>query len=47
MEVQLLVAMAPSVCEMVGVPHPSVAVADPNALFMAVDVGLHPSVTLE
>jgi len=34
--------IAPSFCVTVGVPQASVAVADPNAVVMAEDNGLHP-----
>ena len=44
-EVQLLFVTVPSLCEIVGAPHASVAVAEPSAVFIAVDVGLQPSVT--
>jgi hypothetical protein len=38
--------MGPVVVVTVAVPHPSVAVALPNAAFMAADVGLHPKMPL-
>jgi hypothetical protein len=37
-----LLLTAPSLCVTVGVPQASVAVAEPSAVVMAVDVGLHP-----
>lgn len=46
MNVQPEVPIAPSLCEIVGAPQASVAVADPNAALIADDVGLHPSVVL-
>lgn len=39
---QPVLVIAPSVCERVGVPHASVAVAVPRAVVIADDVGLHP-----
>jgi len=45
-KVQVEVEIAPSLCVIVGVPHASVAVALPNAVFIAPAVGLHPSVVL-
>jgi hypothetical protein len=41
-----LLETAPSDDVTVGVPHASVAVAEPNAALMAADVGLHPSAPL-
>ena len=41
---QEVVDITPSLIVIVTVPHPSVAVADPSAASIAVDVGLHPSV---
>ena len=40
------VETVPSFCVIVGVPHASVAVAEPNAVFIADTVGLQPSVVL-
>ena len=44
--VQLVVLIAPSTDVIVGMPHASVAVAVANAVLIAVDVGLHPNITL-
>lgn len=41
--VQPELVIAPSLCVTVGVPQASVAVALPNAVFMAPPVGLHPN----
>ena len=43
---QPVLCKAPSINEIVGVPHASVAVAVPNAAVIAVDVGLHPNGTV-
>jgi hypothetical protein len=39
---QPVVITAPSLCDKVGVPHPSEAVAEPSAAVIADEVGLHP-----
>lgn len=39
---QPVLVMDPSLCDNVGVPHPSVAVAEPSAAVIADEVGLHP-----
>jgi hypothetical protein len=46
-EEQLVVDIAPSLDVIVGVPQPSVAVADPNAAVISDACGLQPSGTLE
>jgi hypothetical protein len=44
--VQLEVAIVPSLCVIVGLPQASEAVALPSAVLIALDVGLHPNVVL-
>ena len=39
---QPVLLIVPSVCAIVGVPHASVAVAEPSAVVIADEVGLHP-----